>query len=233
MMYPTFGAAFLPVDGAKVYHLSDIKVKNITPDDVIQVLNGGDMMVLDGWFSYFGEEFAEGEESLVGWYDLQLGPVGDPDAKCDDREISVGQGFLGEIISGITPEFTFAGEAPTVPTSINTDGVIYPMVASYIPRAIPLNWIVPAGITPDDEIQKLNGDNIMDLDGWFAYFGEEFADGEDSLVGWYDLMKGPVGDPDAKVGDDVLVQPGDAFLGNVWSEADVEFQFPSSLKTLD
>ena len=89
--------------------------------------------------------------------------------------------------------------------------------------------------TPGDWFQLINGDNLMNLDGIYAYVSEEYADGDDTVVGWYDLDKGDVFDPGAKIGNDVLFLPNDAYLCDMSSSMgdETKFQFPSSTKVLD
>ena len=236
--YAYFGATFVPVNGAKKYWLSEVKAENCSPGDYFQLVNGSNLIDLDGTYVYVTEEFADGDESVVGWYDLDKGDPFEPEAKVegDDVLIDVGRGFLVELSSGLDVKLTFAGEAPSKETEIKTDGVQYAVIANYIPRAIPLNWVVPSGaITPGDWIQKINPDNLIDNDATYAYVSEIFADGDDSAIGWYDLDKGDVFEPEAKIGNDVLFLPNDAYLCDMSTSSgeDTKFQFPSSLKVLE
>ena len=234
-MYPTFGACFVPVSGAKTYQLGDIKVENIAPDgDFIQLIDGNDLGLLNGMYAYLSAEYAGEQTELIGWYDILNGSVGDPDYKCDDAPVNVGQAFLGYIESYSDVKLTFAGEAPTVETSFRTDGAMYPYIANYIPREIPLNWIVPKGIQPDgDFLQSIDGNDLGLLNGMYAYLGAEFVGEQLELVGWYDILNGSVGDPDYKLDDSVTVKPGEAFLGYIESLSDIEICLPSSTKAFD
>ena len=231
-MYPMFGACFTPVAGGATYKLGEIKPTGITPDDAIQIIDGNDLSLVTGLYAYLDPEYVPGEEELAGWYDVLNGFVGDPTYKADDVDIKVGQAFLGNILTGATPTFQFAGEAPTVTTSVSSEGAMYPFFANYIPRAIPLNWRVPAGITPDDAIQVIDGNDLSLVTGLYAYLDPEYVPGEEELAGWYDVLNGFVGDPSYKIGDDLLIQPGDGFLGNILTGVTVNFQFPSSTKEI-
>jgi len=217
------------------YKLNDITVTGISAEgnDYVQIISATDFSTVHQ-YGYITAEAAEGQEEYIGWYDLDLGDLGDPSAKVgDDVLVNVGQAFLCNIGSGNEPSFHFSGEVPTASSAISTDGSQYPYFGNYIPRAIPLNWITVTGISAEgnDYIQVIDSRNFSTLHQ-YGYITPEAASGAEEYIGWYDLDVGDLGDPSAKVDDSVLVNPGDAFLGNIGSGSVLMINFPSSTKNL-
>ena len=245
---PSFGACFVPVSGASTYKLGDLKPADFDVDnDFIQIINPT-TLASDAQYVYMSKEIADaaaeadGEEpgaydALIGWWNPDIG-VGEDGASADNVDINVGQAFLGLFDSGNDIGFLSSGEAPTVPTSINTDGARQPFFASYIPKTITLGQIVPEDFDVDNDFIQVINPTTLGTDAQYVYMSKEIADaaaeadGEDpgaydALVGWWN--------PDIGVGEDgasannVSVAPGAAFLGLFDGGADITFNFPSSL----
>jgi hypothetical protein len=182
-------------------------------------------------------------DNLIGWWDTFNGSLADEDYRMDDETIANGQAFLGLMGSGNDVKLVASGSVPVDSTSIFTEGNESPFVASYLPRAVALKWIVCNDFDVDfDMLQKLDPNSTAPI-AFYAYCSKALADaiaegnglkpGDcDNLVGWWDTFNGSFGDEDYRM-DDVLVQPGDAFLGLMGSGNDVEIQFPSATATLD
>ena len=91
-----------------------------------------------------------------------------------------------------------------------------------------------------DLLQVLDPNTTL-ATGYFAYCSKELADsiaeGEggkagdcDNLIGWWDTFNGSLGDEDFRM-DEEQINPGDGFLGMMYSGMNVEIMFPSVLKT--
>ena len=210
------------------------------PDsDSLQLLDPDTTMPL-GLYSYFSQEVADALkeddpdtdwDSFVGWWDV--GMAGEDGHSRDSEVINVGQGFLGLVGSGADITLQYAGEAPTVPTSINTDGTESPFVCNYLPKQLTLSQITADDMDPDsDSLQVLDPNTTLPL-ALYSYFSKDVADALkeddpdtdwDSFVGWWDV--GMAGEEGHYRGN-VTVAPGAAFLGLIGSGADITFNFPS------
>ena len=245
---PSFGATFIPVTGGSTYKLSILKPTDFDPDnDTIQLINPT-TLGMDAAYVYMSKEIADaaaaedGEpagayDELIGWWDAVIG-IGEDGASADNVDIDVGTAFLGKFESGNNVEFISSGEAPTVPTAINTDGERLPFIASYIPKTIKLGKIVPEDFDPDNDVIQVINPTTLGMDAAYVYMSKEIADaaaaedGEpagayDELIGWWDAVLG-IGEDGASA-NNVDVNPGAAFLGKFESGNDITFNFPSVL----
>ena len=244
---PSFGACFVPTSGASSYKLGDLKPTDFSvDDDYLQIINPTTLGT-DATYVYMSKEMADAAaiddggaagdyDDLIGWWNPDIG-VGADGASANNVEINVGQAFLGLFESGNDIGFLSSGEAPTVSTSINTDGEKQPFFASYIPKTIKLGQIVPENISVDDDYVQVINPTTLGTDATYVYMSKEMADAAaiddggaagdyDDLIGWWN--------PDIGVGADgasamnVSVTAGAAFLGLFESGNDITFNFPSS-----
>jgi hypothetical protein len=167
------------------------------------------------------------------------GGVGEDGAAAGETPINVGQAFLGLFESGSDIQFQSSGSVPLTTTGISTDAKKKPFFANYLPKTIKLGAIVPENFDPDaDGIQVINP-TTLGADYIYVYMSKEIADaaaeeeGElpgayDELVGWWDYMKGGVGEDGASA-NDVDVAAGAAFLGLFESGNNITFNFPAAL----
>ena len=114
---PSFGACFIPVNGASSYKLGDLKPTDLDPDnDTIQVINPT-TLASDAVYVYMSKEVADaaaledGEEAgaydeLIGWWDYVIG-IGEDNAKADNVNVTPGAAFLGKFDSGNDITFNF------------------------------------------------------------------------------------------------------------------------------
>ena len=237
---PSIGGTFIPVGGGSTYTLGQVKATDMDPDiDALQLLDPNTTIPL-GLYSYFSQDVADALkeddpdtdwDSFVGWWDK--GMAGEDGHSRDSEVINVGQGFLGLVMSGADITLQYAGEAPTIPTCINTDGAESPYVCNYLPKQLTLSQITAEDMDPDiDALQVLDPNTTLPL-ALYSYFSKDVADALkeddpdtdwDSFVGWWD--KGMAGE-DGHYRGNVIVAPGAAYLGLVMSGADITLNFPS------
>ena len=250
--YPIFGASFLPVNGAETYKLGALVPSNSsTDDDVIQVINSTTLGA-DKMYHYVDKATADyiaidngGEagdcDDLIGWWDGAY-DIGEEEGAANNVDIDNGAGFLGLFESGNEISFQSAGEAPTAPTSIMTDGSKYPIIANYIPKTIKLGWIVPENASTDDDLLQVINSTTLGADKMYHYVDKATADyiaidngGEagdcDDLIGWWDGAY-DIGEEEG-FANNVDVDAGDGFLGLFESGNEITFNFPSSLYTAE
>ena len=239
---PSIGGTFIPVDGGDTYLLGSVKAVDMDPDiDALQLLDP-DTTGVNGMYSYFSQDVADAMkeedpetdwDSFVGWWDK--GMAGEDGCSRDNLEINVGQGFLGLVMSGADITLQYAGEAPTIPTSISTGGAESPYICNYLPKQLTLSQITAEDMDPDIDALQVLDPNTTGVNGMYSYFSQDVADALkeedpetdwDSFVGWWD--KGMAGE-DGSSRNNVVVEPGAGFLGLVMSGADITFNFPSVL----
>ena len=250
--YPIIGASFLPVSGASTFKLGDFVPTGASADeDMIQVINSTTLDA-DAMYLYVDKATADyiaidngGEagdcDDLIGWWDGAY-DIGDTDGAANNITFANGTGFLGYFESGEEISFQACGAVPDVVTSVTTDGSKYPIITSYIPKTIPLGWIVPAGASADEDMIQVINSTTLDADAMYLYVDKATADyiaidngGEagdcDDLIGWWDGAY-DIGDTDGAA-NAVSVNPGDGFLGYFESGEEITFNFPSSFKVTE
>ena len=250
--YPIIGASFLPVGGGSTFKLGDfVPTGASADDDWIQVINSTTLDA-DKMYHYVDKATADyiaidngGEagdcDDLIGWWDGDY-DIGDDEGAANNVTFANGTGFLGFFESGEEISFQSSGQVPDVVTSLTTDGSKYPIVTSYIPKAIPLGWIVPNGASADDDWIQVINSVTLDADKMYHYVDKATADyiaidngGEagdcDDLIGWWDGDL-DIGE-DGGSADTVSVNPGDGFLGFFESGEAITFNFPSSFKVME
>ena len=239
---PSIGGTFIPCNGSDTYLLGSVKATDMDPDiDSLQLLDP-DTTGVNGMYSYFSQDVADAMkeddpetdwDSFVGWWDV--GMAGEEGHSRDNQEINVGQGFLGLVASGANITLQYAGEAPTVPTSISTGGSESPYVCNYLPKALKLSQITAEDMDPDIDSLQVLDPNTTGVNGMYSYFSQDVADALkeddpetdwDSFVGWWDV--GMAGE-DGHSRNNEDVDAGAAFLGLIASGSNVTFNFPSVL----
>ncbi len=250
--YPILGASFLPVGGAATFKLGDfVPTGASADDDFIQVINSTTLDA-DAAYLYVDKATADyiaidngGEagdcDDLIGWWDTAY-DIGEDEGAANNVTFANGTGFLGYFDSGEEISFQSSGQVPDTVTAVTTDGSKYPIIASYIPKTIPLGWIVPVGASADDDFIQVINSTTLDADAAYLYVDKATADyiaidngGEagdcDDLIGWWDTAY-DIGE-DEGVANSVSVNPGDGFLGYFDSGEEITFNFPSSFKVTE
>ena len=214
--YFSSGATFISIGTSAnaQWRLGDIKGVGMVPvDDNIQFLNPADANTV--LTATYVDAAAAGEEpSLVGWWNM------DGDTRLDDQVFAAGTGFLCSF-SSVGVVLTYAGEVLDGSTTVDLNGMKYPMVANFLPKNITLGDLVGVGMVPvDDNIQFLSvAGAITELTA--TYIDAAAAGEEPSLVGWWNM------DGDTRL-DDVAFPAGTAFLGRFQS-SNVQIIFPDPI----
>ena len=255
---PLFSLCFTPINGATYTLLGDFKPMDgtsIVEDDCIQVIDPTSLAATK-LFTYLDKTIADeiavdeggqpGDyDEFIGWWDEGIG-IFEDDAKVDDYQVNIGDGFMGYFESESEVTFQSNGEAPTVSTSFtpNSEGTRSPVFANYIPRDITLKYMAPVdgmAIVEDDCIQVIDPTSLASTE-LFTYLDKTIADeiavdegGEpgdyDEFIGWWDEGIG-IFEDDARV-DDFVVKAGFGFMGYFEAGNEITFQLPSSTATLD
>ena len=116
-MQPSFGACFMPLNGAMTYKLKDLVPTNFNvDDDMIQIINP-ETLGTDANYVYMSKEIADaaaeadGEapgayDELIGWWNPDVG-VGEDGGSAADVDVLPGMAFLGLFESGNNITFKF------------------------------------------------------------------------------------------------------------------------------
>ena len=114
---PSFGACFMPLNGAMTYKLKDLVPTDFNvDDDMIQIINP-ETLGTDANYVYMSKEIADaaaeadGEapgayDELIGWWNPDVG-VGEDGGSAADVDVLPGMAFLGLFESGNNITFKF------------------------------------------------------------------------------------------------------------------------------
>jgi len=178
----------------------------------------------------FAEVYAELKEQVGWWVGQRVGGT-----SADNVNVAVGTGFLGLSPAGNNIAFTCSGEAPTTTKAYSPGAVKQPIVANFLPARMYLKDILVSGMDGGRDIIQVINPTTLGADALYTYYSdaqaraeaaEEAEDeagassGEDyeeafaevyaelkEQVGWWVGQR--VGGTSA---DNVIVNPGDAFL---------------------
>jgi hypothetical protein len=213
--YYSSGASFISVGSiTDEWKLSDIVLTGSVPvNDFIQFLSPIDANVVFS-ATYVNLAAAKGNQSLVGWYDMN------GEIRLDDTVFPAGTAFLANFASA-NVGIVSSGQVLTDSVTLDCSGLNYPFVVNVLPKQITLGDITLTGSVPvNDFIQILNSTDA-NVEFSATYVNLAAAKGNQSLVGWYD-MNGEI-----RL-DDTIIEIGAAFLGN-FASTGVGIVFPAAI----
>ncbi len=243
---PMRGFTFVPVSGAAVYALGDVKPTNFNAVDgeYLYQLAPASARPADGQYIYLDlanakialdTEDDEEAGALVGWW---LNAVtGDDEDRCDTATFAVGSAFLGDFSQAANVSFTCAGAVPSTNINVNISGKVYPMFANPIPKQITFGDVTIGNMMAVDGefFYQLQPTNARPADGQYIYLDLANAkialDTEDdeeagALVGWW--LNAVTGDDEDRC-DTLPIKAGEAFIGSMGGNANVVVSFPRGI----
>ena len=239
---PMFGFTFTPVSGASTIKLGSVTASGMEGGrDIIQVINPTTLGT-SASYTYYSDAQAQAEATeeadgdpeayeevyaelseLVGWW--VGGKFGKESA--DNVDVAVGSGFLGLSPDANDIAFKCAGEAPTTAKAYAPGAVKQPIIANFLPAKCYLKDILVSGMEGGRDIIQVINPTTLGTTVSYTYYSDaqaqaeaaEEADGDpeayeevyaelSELVGWW--VGGKFGKESA---DNVVINPGDAFLG--------------------
>ena len=178
----------------------------------------------------YAEVYDELKELVGWWVGAALGGT-----SADDVDIAVGSGFLGLSDTANNISFTCNGEAPTTSKAYCAGAVKQPIIANFLPARMYLKDILVGGMVGGSDIIQVINPTTLGMTTAYTYYSDAQAraeaaeeaesetgatSGEDydevyaevydelkELVGWW--VGAALGGTSA---DNVIVEPGDAFL---------------------
>ena len=217
--YVSLGVGFAQVSDTATFKLGDIvPSKWDWYSDKLQVLDTAAAKVV-ATYDYYGvwDGAIAGDDE--GWYDI----TGGGESPADDVEFPVGTAFLGNFAAKQVC-LSQSGAVLSGSTLLDYTGSQYVMFGNPLPVGLTLGDIVPTKWDwYSDKLQVLNT-GAAKVVATYDYYGtwDGAIAGDDE--GWYDITGG--GEEPA---DDVVVNPGDAWLGN-FAAKDVVIVFPAAVE---
>lgn len=252
-----FGFTFVPVAGGDSVKLGSVKATGMAGGaDMIQVINPTTLGT-SAQYTYYSDAQAKAEameesegdpevyeevyaelKELVGWWAGRLGGT-----SANDVDIDVGSGFLGLSADKNNISFECAGSVPLTATSYAPGAVKSPIVANYLPVSFYLKDLVVDNMAGGADMIQVIDPETLGTTAQYTYYSAAQAEAEameesegdpevyeevyaelSELIGWW---SGRLGGTSA---DNVVVKPGDAFLGLSADANALTFNFKSALE---
>ena len=252
-----FGFTFVPVAGGDSVKLGSVKATGMAGGaDMIQVINPTTLGT-SAQYTYYSDAQAKAEameesegdpevyeevyaelKELIGWWAGRLGGT-----SANDVDIDVGSGFLGLSADKNNISFECAGSVPLTATSYAPGAVKSPIVANYLPVSFYLKDLVVDNMAGGADMIQVIDPETLGTTAQYTYYSAAQAEAEameesegdpevyeevyaelSELIGWW---SGRLGGTSA---DNVVVKPGDAFLGLSADANALTFNFKSALE---